>query len=90
MDISRTPDFEKWFTGESIKSQAQIVARLTRIQIYNHFGDYKLLGDDLLELRWKSGRRVYFTICEDKGRHVLLLLGGNKNDQNKGKATIFL
>ncbi len=83
MKISKTQEFEKWFKNESCKSQGQIIARLTRIKVYNHFGDYKLLRSDLSELRWKSGRRIYFTIYQNKDKIVLLLLGGYKNGQNK-------
>lgn len=83
MELSKTQEFQKWFDDESAKSQGQIIARLIRIQVYDHFGDYKFLGDDLLELRWESGRRIYYTIYAEKDRKVLLLLGGNKNGQNK-------
>ncbi|NGX48889.1 MAG: hypothetical protein K940chlam5_00483 [Candidatus Anoxychlamydiales bacterium] len=83
MEISKTQEFEKWFNEESTKSKGQIIARLTRIQVYDHFGDYKLLGNDLLELRWKAGKRIYFSIFQDKEKMVLLLLGGYKNGQKK-------
>jgi putative addiction module killer protein len=33
------------------------------------------------ELRWKNGRRVYY--AEIPERNILLLLGGNKNGQDK-------
>ena len=83
MEIRKTKEFEKWFKNNSIKSRGQIIARLTRIELHNHFGDYKLLRKDLSELRWKSGRRIYFTIYQHKEKIVLLLLGGDKNGQNK-------
>ena len=83
MEISKTQEFERWFRDETVKSQGQIIARLTKIQVYNHFGDYKLLGNSLLELRWKSGRRIYFTVYQEKDKIVLLLLGGYKDGQNK-------
>jgi len=83
MEISKTQEFQQWFEDESAKSQGQIIARLMRIQVYDHFGNHKFLGNDLLELKWESGRRIYFTIYEDKDKVVLLLLGGYKNGQNK-------
>lgn len=83
MEISKTQEFEKWFNNESIKSKGQIIARFTRIQAYDHFGDYKFLGNDLLELRWKTGKRIYFSIFQEKDKIVLLLLGGYKNGQKK-------
>ena len=54
-----------------------------KVKDSDHFGDWKKLGNDLCELRWKNGRRVYFTLYEEKGATVLLLLGGYKNAQVK-------
>jgi len=34
-----------------------------------------------LELKWKNGRRVYYADIPEK--KILLLLGGNKNGQDK-------
>jgi putative addiction module killer protein len=50
--------------------------------LYNYFGDHKSLGDDLLELRWKNGRRVYYTLIL-KEELTIVLLGGLKNAQQK-------
>ena len=83
MEIRKSELFEKWFNRESIKSQYQIASRLARIVQYDHFGDHKLLGENLAELRWKCGRRIYYTIFKNKGTIVLLLIGGYKNGQNK-------
>lgn len=65
------------------EKKVQIAARIERINLYNYFGDCKQLQSSLAELRWKNGRRVYFTIYEEKDKIVLLLLGGNKNGQTK-------
>ena len=54
------------------------------IQYLEHFGDHKFVGNGISqvwELRWKSGRRIYFAYIPDK--NVLVLLGGNKNGQGK-------
>jgi putative addiction module killer protein len=53
------------------------------IQFEGHFGDHKSVSKDnsVWELRWASGRRVYYSIIKET--NVLLLLGGNKNGQNK-------
>ena len=56
-------------------------ARIARIEENNHLGDWKYIGDGLAELRWKNGRRVYFTKLKDK--IILLLIGGYKNAQKK-------
>jgi putative component of toxin-antitoxin plasmid stabilization module len=48
------------------------------------FKDRKYLGDDLFELRWRNGRRAYFSMMTDReGQAVLMLLGGGKNGQNR-------
>lgn len=56
--IRKTPEFDAWLSGLRIKEQAQIEARLYRIEAFQHFGDYKPLeGTDsiIFELRWKNG-----------------------------------
>lgn len=84
MRVSRTEEFIEWFNSQAVKEQAQIDARLQRIEQYEHFGDAKDLGDGLAELRWANGRRVYFTrALDDHGQLVLVLLGGFKNAQKK-------
>ncbi len=78
------PEFTGWIEAESPKNQAQIDARLRNIEEYEHFGDPRDLGNGLAELKWKSGRRVYFSMVRDQnGRIVVLILGGNKNGQDK-------
>jgi len=37
--ISKTKEFDEWFSSLRNKEQAQIEARLHRIQAYDHFGD---------------------------------------------------
>lgn len=82
MKIERTPEFISWFGKETEKSKAQIDARLKNIELHNYFGDHKSLGEALLELKWKNGRRVYYTIVA-KDEMTLVLLGGHKNGQDK-------
>ena len=82
MKIQRTPEFKEWFDIQTEKSKAQIDARLKNIELYNYFGDHKPLGESLLELRWKNGRRIYYTLIKEEGITVILL-GGFKNAQKK-------
>lgn len=82
MKLERTPEFKKWFDKEAEKSKAQIAARLKNVELHNYFGDHKSLGDGLLELRWKNGRRVYYSLVM-KEELTLVLLGGLKNAQKK-------
>jgi len=82
--LKRTIEFSDWFETLIVKEQAQVDARLQRIEQHNHFGDVRDLGDGLAELRWANGRRVYFTRAVDQnGSLVLLVLGGMKNGQKK-------
>jgi putative component of toxin-antitoxin plasmid stabilization module len=62
MKLERTPEFKIWFDQQTEKAKAQIDARLKLIELHSYFGDHKSLGESLLELRWKNGRRVYYTI----------------------------
>lgn len=61
----------------------QIDDRLSKIQDDGYFGDRKSVCDDdeVWELKWKNGRRAYFAHIPE--RKILLLLGGNKNGQDK-------
>ncbi len=81
--IYRASEFCDWFDNETEKARVQIDDRLSRIQDDEYFGDYKSVSDDneVWELRWKNGRRVYFTFIPYK--KILILLGGNKNGQDK-------
>lgn len=82
--INKTPEFEEWFCGLRQHEQAQIEARLYRIQVHGHFGDCTALsgiGKSIAELRWKNGWRVYFS--REGPSTIRLLIGGMKNGQKK-------
>ncbi len=82
--IVKLPEFAEWLEELDAKGKAQVDARILKIEVNGYFGDAKDLGDGLAELRWKSGRRVYFARIRDPfGSLVLLVLGGNKNGQTK-------
>lgn len=81
IDVKRTLEFQQWFEKETLKSQTQIESRIIKIQLHGHFGEVKNLGDGLAELKWKNGRRVYFSAIGNKV--ILLLIGGYKNAQSK-------
>jgi putative addiction module killer protein len=82
-EIILTPEFEEWVDSQTKKEQAQIDDRLSLIAFEGHFGDHKSVSDDnsVWELRWTSGRRVYYSYVPHS--KVLILLGGNKNGQTK-------
>lgn len=83
MRLKRTPEFIAWYESQRPKEKAQIAKRLANIEVYDHFGIHRDLGDSLSELKWANGRRVYYAVVEDgNGDLVLLILGGNKNGQS--------
>lgn len=79
--IFRTKEFKEWFLKETEKSQFQIGKRLALIETEEYFGTHKPVTDFVWKLKWKNGRRVYYAYLEEA--NLLLLLGGNKNGQNK-------
>lgn len=79
--IYNTPEYDEWLDEQSVKSQVQIRVRVSHIQDDGYFGDHKDVNDDVWELKWKNGRRVYYSYIPEK--KILLLLGGNKNGQDK-------
>ncbi|MFT6071149.1 MAG: putative addiction module killer protein [Bacteriovoracaceae bacterium] len=82
--VEETQEYIDWFEKQSIKEQAQIQARIARIRTDGHFGTAKMLDKSLAELKWRSGRRIYFTTTLDEdGNIIILLLGGNKSTQAK-------
>ncbi len=76
-----TPEYNEWIEAESWKSQVQIEDRLSRIENEGHFGVNKDLKDGVWELKWGGGRRVYYSLIPEK--NIILLLGGNKNGQDR-------
>jgi putative addiction module killer protein len=78
------PEFLRWLAKQKPKERLQTWDRLRRIQFEEHFGDSRSLDDGLYELKWKNGRRVYFSFLPDsEGKTVVVILGGNKNGQSK-------
>jgi putative addiction module killer protein len=76
-------EFRDWFNEQTEKAKVQMDDRLSKIQDEGYFGDHKSVCDDdeVWELKWKNGRRVYFAYIPEK--KILVLLGGNKNGQDK-------
>lgn len=78
--ILTTEEFDDWLANEGLKSQVQIEKRISNIETDGHFGTINDVGDDVWELKWKNGRRIYYAYLADP--NILLLLGGNKNGQS--------
>ena len=81
--IYNTIEYDEWLDEQTAKNQVQIRDRISKIQDEGYFGDHKDVskGNGLYELRWKNGRRIYYADIPEK--QILLLLGGNKNGQDK-------
>lgn len=82
-DADGREPFTEWL--ESLKDgtgRKRILVRLRRVEQGN-YGDYKLLGDGLFELRmdFGPGYRVY---CAEKDDTIVILLsGGDKSTQRQ-------
>ena len=81
--IHRVLEFRDWCGEQTEKAKVQIDNRLSKIQDEGYFGERKSVDekDEIWDLKWKNGRRVYFAFIPEK--KILLLLGGNKNGQDK-------
>jgi len=84
MNILTAREFDEWYFALGPWELAQVEDRLDRIREYSHFGDTRFLGDRLWELRWRSGRRIYYAVVVgESGKGALMLLGGDKNGQDR-------
>ncbi len=70
--IYETNEYREWFESETLKSQRQILSRLSNIEVEGHFGHNKSLGADFFELKFNDGRRIYYVYIPEK--QILLLL----------------
>lgn len=78
--VLKTQEFNQWMNSQTDVVQSLILARLLRISVDGHFGVTNHF-DGLVELKWKSGLRVYTARI---GQMVIVVLGGgNKNGQSK-------
>ena len=84
MIIEKTDIYEEWFGKlKNDKAKFKITVRLAKIELEDHFGDYKSVGDGIYEIRidFGCGYRIYFSY---KNKVIILLLcGGDKSTQQK-------
>ena len=82
--VEETNDYIEWFNRLNLKEQGLVHSRISRIISYEHLGNVRQINQYLAELKWKNGRRVYFTITlGQENRIMILLLGGNKSSQTR-------
>lgn len=85
VEFYRSPDgkepFIDWFDStHDIRTQNKIERRLEQVRRGNFGFIRKLRGsDDIFELKFRSGHRIYYSII-DNGT-VLILYGGDKSSQ---------
>jgi putative addiction module killer protein len=79
--IYNTEEYDEWLAEQPLKTQLQVLDRISHIREDGHFGDHKDVEDGVWELKWRNGRRVYYAYIQKE--NILLLLGGNKNGQSK-------
>ncbi len=83
--IEKTVEFDKWLRKvRDLRAKAKILFRIQKIERDGHLGNYKPVGDGILELKivYAKGYRIYYT--EKRGKIILLLIGGEKSTQQKG------
>ena len=83
MKLLKSDAFNKWAQKQSVKIQRQIEARLSRVELEGYLGNHKYLMGYLWELKFNNGNRIYYTIKEINRQTMFLILGGNKNGQQK-------
>jgi len=83
IEIRKTAQYNKWFTGLSDRNaRARIDIRIRRLQLGNP-GDIKPTRDGIFEIRidYGPGYRVYFVNRNNKV--IILLGGGDKSTQDR-------
>lgn len=80
-DLGRSP-FIEWLSSLDIQTKYRINQRIIRLS-HGNYGDFKMIDRDIKELRFHfgPGYRLYFG--EDKGKIIVLLIGGDKSTQKR-------
>jgi putative addiction module killer protein len=82
--IEKTEEFDKWLRKlKDLRAKAKILFRIQKIENDEHFGDCKLVGNGIREMKidFAKGYRVYFK--ESDGKIIILLIGGDKSTQQR-------
>jgi putative addiction module killer protein len=81
--ILKLKDFAIWYDSQTAKIRAQIDSRLEKIRDLGHYGHIKKLSPVLFEIKFNNGNRIYYSEKIVEGKILILILGGNKNGQDK-------
>ncbi len=79
----KSQEYVTWFDRQTAKIRAQIDSRLEKIRDFGHYGNVKKLSSVLFEIKFNNGNRIYYTEKVIDGKVLILVLGGNKNGQDK-------
>ena len=72
--------FDEWYKNLDKFVKNSVAIRLTRI-LSKLYGKHRNLPNGIVELKFDSGLRIYFTEIDNE--ILLLLLGGNKQRQSE-------
>lgn len=88
--LKTTKQFEDWRKKLGETTNVRLDTRLRQALDAGHFGDHHGVGGGKvseMRLMFGAGWRVYYTTWEYKGHVVLMLLGGDKDEQQKNIRT---
>ena len=83
LSFLKLKEYSDWYETQTAKVRAQIDSRLEKIRDFGHYGHMKKLSSVLFEIKFNNGNRIYYTEKIINGKAVILILGGNKNGQDK-------
>ena len=74
--VKKSLEYEEWLLSQTLKARVQIADRLSNMELFGHFGTINDVEDNVWELKWKNGRRIYFAYIPEA--KILLLLVPNQ------------
>ena len=82
-DLLKDPQYQIWEDSIDQSVYIKIMAALKLIEDEGIITGVKYLGQGLYEKKWSSGLRLFFSVVEMNDQKTLLILGANKNSQNR-------
>lgn len=82
-EIEKANEFVDWYDNHMDGSyRSRVDAMEAAILENGAITNVKDLGNGLYEKKWNNGLRVYFSAVVKNGNKTLLIIGGNKNNQD--------